>query len=298
MSADLFSKKHLLNEPFQHADSVCVVAASLTHADALKNRIQLRNEPIEAVSFDQAPNYVKTNHPTLLVLDVGSGDYLQAFQALLKETPAIILCDQYNDDFFLACHDQAEQVRDFLIKPVADAHLLSRVLRALEDRQRLRQLNRQQGILKELLVLSKRSGMFNTAYILSMLQEEVAQLFLNPEKSLSLLVIELSGYPQPLPNELETMIYSRVASLIEETARGLDVVGEYLENKFLVIMPETPIKGANSLSKRLAAKLNLQQFHHKNQLLQLKTRYGAAEFAGCQHYEDLLNQAMDNLASI
>lgn len=281
-------------------DQLFIISGTAQGANLLKESIDLRGlESILALSFEQAPAVLlsASKPPSGIVLIDAEGAVAQA-RALVTQLPkesvqCIVLNNQYDEDFFLACHDAG--ARDVLTKPVPDAYLISRILHAFETQRLNNVLKQRDELLTELSVISKRSGTFTTTYLVRMLQNAVNDLLLNPDQPLSLLIIELGGYAQPISGDLELAVYTQVANVIKQHARASDVIGELFEDKFVVVLPSTYLDGAKSLAGRLAQQLNGLTISGKQKQATLTTAFGIADYQHCRHYEDFMQKALYNL---
>jgi diguanylate cyclase (GGDEF)-like protein len=278
------------------SDAIYIVTKTAARAEAIKQAIGLRDiDEVICIPLENAPLLLKANPPALTIIDA-EGDPEKTAQ-LMTQLPAaqksLVLADQFDEELFVTCHDHG--ARDFLVKPVPDAYLMSRVLRLLQQ-NRLEQLVEQKDrILEELGVLSPRSGVFTTSYLLKLLKKEAEAASPYLSSPLSLLIVQLEGYQSPLHEEVQTVLYTDIARILKECSRGLDMVGEYFMDKFAVILPQTEARGARALAKRLTARLNGYEFQAPEGPLRLKVRIGLSEYTGCRHYEDLLNRALEDL---
>lgn len=269
----------------QAPDAIYIVTASPARAEAIQQVMALRGfDEVVCTSLRGIDWSTKTETalPALLIVDAeGDETALLAFMATVPAgLKPLVLADRFDESVFLACHDAG--ARDFLVKPVPDAYLISRVISTLQE-HRLAQIARQkEQILEELGVISSRSGVLTTNYLLKQLEVGVKIVEADPAQDLSILMVAFQG-GQP----------SQLGSLLKESARGLDWVGEYFLDKFVVVLPQTGKRGALALGRRIFQRL--QQGHGGGGVSGLRLRMGAAEYKGCRHYEELLNQALSQL---
>lgn len=269
----------------QAPDAIYIVTASPARAEAIKQVMVLRgvDEVICASLKGMDWNAMaKTAQPALLIVDA-EGDEA-ALLAFIATVPAglkpLVLADRFDESVFLACHDAG--ARDFMVKPVPDAYFMSRIISTLQE-HRLVQIARQKDqILEDLGVTSARSGVLTTNYLLKQLEVAAMAVEADPSQSLSILMVAFQG-GQP----------SQLGSLLKESARGLDWVGEYFLDKFVVVLPQTGKRGALALGRRIFQRL--QQGHGGGTASGVRLRMGAAEYKGCRNYEELLNQALSQL---
>jgi PleD family two-component response regulator len=269
----------------QAPDAIYIVTASPARAEAIKQVMALRGfDEVVGVSLKAIDwnTMGQAAQPALLIVDAeGDEAALLAFMAHLPAgLKPLVLADRFEESVFLACHDAG--ARDFMVKPVPDAYLMSRVISTLQE-HRLAQVARQKDqILEELGVISARSGVLTTNYLLKQLEVAVKAVEADPVQALSILMVAFQG-GQP----------GQLGSLLKESARGLDWVGEYFMDKFVVVLPQTGKRGALALGRRIFQRL--QQGHGGGISPGLRLRMGVAEYKGCRNYEELLNQALSQL---
>jgi PleD family two-component response regulator len=287
----------------QAPDEITIVTRSPARAEALKQAITLRGfDEIACLDVRQAAEICREKPPVLVVVDL-EGDAAQTVD-FLRGLPAgvksMVLADAFDEELFFACHDLG--ARDFMVYPVPEAMLVSRVIRNLQER-RLEQVSRQKDdILVEMGVLSAQSGVFTTSYLINQLRQQTEGLnaFENAAASetRSLLILQMEGYPEPLPLSSRHQLLSTVGAIVKECSRGLDEVGEYFVDKFAVVMPGTSRRGAKALAKRLQQRLQGMVFEGANAPWTLSVKIGIAEYGGCRNYEEFLNLALADLKGI
>ncbi|WP_303673079.1 hypothetical protein [Vampirovibrio chlorellavorus] len=269
----------------QAPDAIYIVTASPARAEAIQQVMVLRGfdelicMPLGAIDWKAVE---PANQPALLIVDAeGNEAALLAFMATVPAgVKPLVLADRFEESLFLACHDAG--ARDFMVKPVPDAYLMSRVISMLQE-HRLAQIARQKDqILEELGVISARSGVLTTNYLLKQLEVAARTVEADPAQDLSILMVAVQGGQSSL-----------LGSLLKESARGLDWVGEYFMDKFVVVLPQTGKRGALALGRRIFQRL--QQGPGGGVASGLRLRMGAAEYKGCRNYEELLNQALNQL---
>ncbi len=280
----------------QISDNILIVSNELDRANAISSDIHLRDAGDNVIAdFEQAASYLKSNTPMLMVVEAGQAP--DQVTALLehrhKATEVMVLASQFDEDWFLTLHDQG--VREYIVQPVSSSYLFSRILLFLEEQHLKKQVQARNDVLQELGMVSERSGSFSTSFMLEMLKKESDQLLLDPQKSLSVMVVQMAGYPSPLKGLAESRVYEAVSEKLHHCARGKDIVGEYFEDKFIVVLPGTPLVGAQSLSQRVAHQLNGFDVDVAGKTITLQARCGVAEYVDCRHYEDLLNKALRDM---
>jgi PleD family two-component response regulator len=282
----------------QAPDAIYIVTMTTERAEEIKRAIVLRGfDEILCIPYENAAMLLRANPPALAILDI-EGDHAKTTELMEKIPPSVkslVLAEQFDEALFVACHDRG--ARDFLVKPVAEAYLVSRVIRALQE-HRVEQVAAQKDeILVEMGVLSSRSGVFTTPYLLKLLRQCSEEVSPYADDPLSMLIVQLEGYQSPLPDALQNALYSEVGRIMRECARGMDAVGEFYMDKFAVVLPQTGRRGAKALGNRVFQRLHGLTFQNLAGPATLEVRFGVADYSGCRHYEDLLNRALDDLKS-
>ncbi len=277
--------------------TIHIVTLSPERGDAIRRMLALRGfDEIRCISLEQATTSLKRSHPALAIIDAENNH--AALETLFRSIPSnlksLVLADSFDESLFVLCHDRG--ARDFIAKPVSEAYLVSRVIRVLQE-HRLEQLIRQKdNILVELGVLSAQTGIFSTSYLMKRLQELSEEQTVDASRPLSLLLIRLDAEDVKWTSTQWQGIRQETAQLVRECARGMDVVGEYLVDKFAVILPRTGRRGARTLATRLAERLaKMSAAHQQEGSPGVRVSIGLAEYDGCRHYEDLLDRAMEHL---
>lgn len=280
----------------QAPDAIYIVTITPQRAEEIKRAIVLRGfDEILCVPYDNARMLLRGNRPALVILDMeGELDKtIELMEKMPTSVKSLVLADHFDESLFVSCYDRG--ARDFLLKPVPEAYLVSRVIRALQDHRQEQVFQQKNQILVEMGVLSAQSGVFTTSYLLKLLKQYSEEVSPYSPEPLSLLIVQLEGYQSPLPDELQQALMAEVGRLMRECARGLDAVGEYFMDKFAVVLPHTGRRGAKALANRLIECLHGLDFQTPNGRRALEVRIGLAEYSGCRHYEDLLNLALDDL---
>ncbi len=281
----------------QAPDEIAIVTQSPARAEALRQAIVLRGfDEIVCLDVRTAAPLLQAKPPVLVIIDLENDlpHTIRLLEALPIGVRSLVLADAFDESLFVACHDRG--ARDFMVHPVPDAILVSRVIRNLQEHRLEQVASHKDQILVDMNVLSAQSGVFTTSYLLNLLRQTTESYLAQPAgESFSLLLLQLGGYDSPLPAAVQAQVLAKVGGMIKDCARGLDVVGEYFLDKFAVIMPQTGIRGANALASRLGERLQGLSFEGLTGPFGLSVCTGVAEAAGCRHYEDFLNRALSSL---
>lgn len=285
----------------QPPDAIQIITHSPERGEAIRRMLLLRGfDEIHCLSLEQVveqgASLPARNLPALAVIDTdGDRQALEIlFQALPSGIKSIVLAETFDEALFVQCYDSG--ARDFLVNPISDAYLISRVIRALHEHRLEQQLRQKEAILVEMGVLSPQSGVFSTSYLMKRLQKLTEERAADDSEPLSLILVRLDSGDAVWPESEWLAIRTETARILKECARGLDVVGEYLVDKFALILPRTGRRGARALASRLSERLmELRPEPAPDAMPPLRIGIGIAEYEGCRHYEDLLNRALAHL---
>jgi diguanylate cyclase (GGDEF)-like protein len=123
------------------------------------------------------------------------------------------------------------------------------------------------------------SGVSNRAHIHQMAQNEFGRARRYKEP-LSFVIVEIDDFDAILdkagPIALDTLIQV-FAGYCVVVMRHCDSFGRLSRNRFLAILPETPIKGAKVLAERMCKDLSVLDVHTENEKLNFTVSIGVAE---------------------
>lgn len=280
----------------QANDAIYIITETSARADELKRTVVLRGyDEILCIPYEGASVLLKANPPALLIVDMEgeTEKTVRLMEQLSATVRSLVLAEAFDESLFVTCHDHG--ARDFIVKPVEEAYLVSRIIRALQEHRLEQSMLQKDRILVEMGVLSPHSGVFTTPYLLKVLKQQAETISPYGEDALSLLILQMEGYQSPLPEALAHELLATVGGIIRESARGFDMAGEYFSDKFAVILPHTGRRGAKALANRLLNRLHGMPIHGASGSSCLEVRIGIAEYAGCRQYEELINRAFEDL---
>jgi diguanylate cyclase (GGDEF)-like protein len=295
----------------QYSDKIFIVSQTTDRMEALKTSIHLRGFD-RAKCFRMDDFYLRfqsilaEDTPDLILLDP-EGPVLQSVALLQKLSeraegehpiPVILLAETFDEDAFLTCYDAG--AKDYLVKPVNQAYLTSRILIALDESRLRKNLLQRDLILRDLTVITDKTNIFSKDYFLKSLQREMETL--SEEGFVSLLILDVDGYANLSDATQREAIEKIIADCMKHSCRGGDIVGEFYNNQFAIILPNTSILGAHSLSGRIYNKLHLllSEFSHTHprsdlSIADFSLSLGISDNKGCQTYEQLIQKALFSL---
>ncbi|HEY9679577.1 MAG TPA: GGDEF domain-containing protein [Drouetiella sp.] len=89
----------------------------------------------------------------------------------------------------------------------------------------------------------------------------------------------------------ESVINASSETLIRACRADVDMVGRYGEDRFLLILPETPIQGATILSERIRAKFEQLAIQSQWNKIKLTCSIGIAQFPDANGIEEIIAHA-------
>jgi PleD family two-component response regulator len=286
------------------ADSILIVAGTSAQAEQIQQTIRLRGfDRVKCSSFDKALGVIAHDHCDLVIIDTSGGQEQNATalaSRIYRKLPMILVAERFDEDLFLSVYDAG--AKDFLVKPLNPPYFMSRILLALENRRRKEMVEQKDLILQELNVLAPYSKLFSTEYFLRILKRETqpreAQS-LDPSRKtqIALLIIHLEALDAQLvlQQRLRRFVYDFMGETLRATCRGADTLAEFHESKFAILLSQAGASGIQAIAQRLEQRLEGLALSFDNQNLTLHVRMGGATFAGCNHYEDLTNKALQAL---
>ena len=118
------------------------------------------------------------------------------------------------------------------------------------------------AIAREQLDRDMPTGLFSRAYFLRIARHELERA-LRYERTLTLALVELDGFAKQLKKlgqDASQAHLREVASVCQGCVRDLDIVSRYRDDAFVVLLPETGLKGAKQVFERMRAAVEDAKF--------------------------------------
>ena len=222
------------------------------------------NYHIETVkSGEEALEIIRKTEFDLIIMDIvmpGMDGYETCFKIKLHNPSALVimLTSLTNDE---ALHKSfASGAVDFIKKPIHKMELYVRVKNALRIKkaerslqkalQTLKQKNKQLEILADTDGLT---GLYNHRYLISALSNNI-NLAKRYQTSLSIIMFDIDHFKNI--NDLHghiigDKVLKLIAEKFREHTRNVDIIGRYGGEEFLIILPNTNLKGCISAAELL-----------------------------------------------
>lgn len=135
---------------------------------------------------------------------------------------------------------------------------------------------------------------YNFRYMLRSLRRELTRAR-RYKRALSVCVVTIDNYPNIFHQygvlAVESVVNSAAETLIRACRADVDMVGRYSEDRFILILPETPIEGAGILAERIRAKFEGLSVMSQWNRIKLSTSIGICQFPDAQGLEEIIAQA-------
>lgn len=253
----------------------------------------------------EAVDAVNASPPDLVILDVMMPvmDGLEACRRI-KENP------ETNDIpvIFLSARDETEVkvngltlgANDYIIKPFKAEELMARVdvaLRLKQERDKLHETTREALSVaeqaQERALTDALTGLLNRYGLQRAITRELAAAR-RYGRSLSCLMMDIDHFKQI--NDIyghpagDTAI-QQVGKILTEVTRNSDMVFRYGGEEFIVLLPETDVKGAAILGEKIRSVAESRIFGNGERIFSLTLSIGAASLKASESGNDMIARA-------
>lgn len=213
--------------------------------------------------------------PSVVLLDLSmkspdGNDLLTLFKSKVNliNTPLIVLSSNTDSDTKVYAFLQGAS--DFVGKPIQFRELLARInnqikihnrLKELEEK--IRELAKRNSVLEQLAITDSLTELYNKGYILQRLESEMIRSARYNEP-ISLIILDLDYFKKindSFGHVAGDNILRKLAKILEESVRDVDIVARYGGEEFIVVCPNTSIGGAAILAERIRENVQNTIFH-------------------------------------
>lgn len=86
-------------------------------------------------------------------------------------------------------------------------------------------------------------------------------------------------------------VLKELSRLMKESLRKQDILGRWGGDEFLILLPQTKIEGARSLSEKLRKKICKKEFIFNEEIIKLTMTFGVSDYTGTYSYERCITNA-------
>jgi two-component system cell cycle response regulator len=228
----------------------------------------------------------------------GSGDEL--LRAIKGDADAyataIVLLERADLDFDAAVGALRRGVQDFLVEPVSDGELVSRVTAAGRTKVLQQELLEQTRRLEALIFEDALTGLANRRFILSQLGAQVSGARRHG-RPLSVAIVDIDHFKavnDAHGHDAGDRVLVAVATAIAGHLRAEDQLGRLGGEEFLAVLPDTDAPAAQRVTEKLRCEAALAAVAYEGTDLAVTVSIGVATWAG-EAPEALLRRADDAL---
>ena len=243
----------------------------------------------QALNIEQAMQVLNKERFDLVLLDYflpdGNGlDFFKTLDRAAVEVPVIVVTGRGNE--MIASQVMKAGAYDYLPKQMLDKESLSRSIANTMEKIRLkREIKLAQEKLAEMSTRDELTGLYNRRYFMEALEREISRAK-RYETDLALCMLDLDHFKQindTYGHPAGDTVLTEIGTMLKECTRQSDLVCRYGGEEFVVILPNTGVKKAKSVSDRFRKKVSKYQFKHNSSQLQITVSIGIASYG---HEED------------
>ena len=170
---------------------------------------------------------------------------------------------------------------DYVSKPFHHAELLARIktgIRILRLEKSLREANEQ---IRRLSITDPLTGCYNRGYLMDFLPVEIKRS-IRYEHCLSVIMCDIDHFKKvndTYGHQAGDIVLKTFVKIISEHLRkGVDWISRYGGEEFLIVLPETDIKGATEAAERLRKIIERSAIDIGNKKINITASFGVASF--------------------
>jgi two-component system, cell cycle response regulator len=205
---------------------------------------------------------------------------------------AIVLLERAELDLDAAVAALRRGVQDFLVEPVSDGELVSRVTAAGRTKVLQQELLEQTRRLEALIFEDTLTGLANRRYILTQLGAQVSGARRH-ERPLSVAIIDIDHFKavnDTHGHAAGDRVLVAVATALAGHLRAEDQLGRLGGEEFLAVLPDTDAAAAGRVAEKLRCEVANAGVQHDKLRLGVTVSIGVATWAG-EPPEQLLRRA-------
>jgi diguanylate cyclase (GGDEF)-like protein len=209
---------------------------------------------------------------------------------------AVVLLERADLDFDSAVGALRRGVQDFLVEPVSDGELLTRVTAAGRTKVLQEELIEQTRRLESLIFEDALTGLANRRYILSQLNAQVSAARRHG-RPVSVAIVDVDHFKavnDSHGHEAGDRVLVAVAKALADHLRAEDQLGRLGGEEFLAVLPDTDDAAAERVTEKLRCEVGRVVVEHDDAEISVTASIGVATWAG-EEPAALLRRADDAL---
>jgi diguanylate cyclase (GGDEF)-like protein len=201
---------------------------------------------------------IEREQPDLVLMDIAMPgmDGVEVCQRVVERWPAVAVV-------FLTAHGEIEERvraldaggRDLMLKPFAPPELLARVRATLREKALRDAAEHRAETFERLALTDTLSGLRSRAYLDARLPEEImrANRYRRPLACLLVDIDDFKRLNDTRGHAFGDEVIRRVGEILQRDLRHVDFAARYGGEEFVVVLPETPLTGAELVAERIRA---------------------------------------------
>ncbi|MCP3924385.1 MAG: diguanylate cyclase [Desulfobacterales bacterium] len=214
----------------------------------------------------------------------GTGlDVLKSMNLKKNKTPVIFLTGQ--GDEIIASRTIRKGAYDYLTKSETGLGFLLSTIKNVLEKYRLKQDI--DTALKRMAAMSTKdelTGLYNRRYMNDVLEQEFNRT-IRYENSMSCLLLDLDFFKSINDNyghDCGDYVLQKFAHILLHHKRSSDYIFRYGGEEFLVLLPQTNAKGAQSFAENIRKACENNEFHYKTHPIKITVSIGISSVQNCK----------------
>jgi two-component system cell cycle response regulator len=254
-------------------------------------------------SSDEALAACRDGTTDVAVLDVAlcrgeeGGELLRAIKGDADAFgTAVVLLEHSELDLGAAVEALHRGVQDFLVEPVSDGELITRVAAAGRTKVLQEELLEQTRRLESMIFADALTGLANRRFILTQLGAHVSAARRHG-RPVSVAIVDIDHF-KPVNDvyghDAGDRVLVAIAAALADHLRAEDQIGRLGGEEFLIVLPDTDAAAAERVTDKLRCEVALTRVPHSGTELAVTVSIGMATWDG-EAPEELLRRADDAL---
>ena len=203
---------------------------------------------------------------------------LKAQQLKLNDVPVIMLTSQ--EDLALKIKALEEGASDYIMKPFEEGELLARAKVQLKLKFLQDQLKKKNAELHQLAGIDSLTGFANRHRFMESFERELFRSKRH-KMDLSFVIIDIDFFKQVndrFGHLIGDAVLIQIGKMIAQRVRLSDLIGRYGGDELILLLPQTHITGALSLTEEIRKQIEAAEFTGSSQMLKLTVSAGVGNF--------------------